>query len=160
MVARLPAYALLAGLAIALLAAAFTDIRRRRIDNRLTAAVAVAAPLFWWATGVALWPGAAFRFGFALTMLMLLAALFAIRAMGGGDVKLLTGLALWLPWQPFLQLVVLMSLFGGVLTLVFAAAWRLRGRPGALEIPYGVAIAAAGLWVVGTGVRSPHGLLG
>ena len=40
-------YGLLAALAIALLVAAFTDWRRRQIDNKLTAAIALTAPLFW-----------------------------------------------------------------------------------------------------------------
>lgn len=154
------AYGLLAGLAIALLAAAVTDLRCRRIDNRLTAAVALAAPLFWWTTGVPLWPGAVARLGCALITLMLLAALFAMRAMGGGDVKLLTGLALWLPWQPFVKLVVVMALLGGVLTLALLAWHQLRRGTGKLEIPYGVAIAGAGLWVVATSQRGPAGLLG
>ena len=46
-------YGLLAALAIALLIAAFTDLRRRQIDNWLTAAIALGAPLFWFATLVA-----------------------------------------------------------------------------------------------------------
>jgi len=77
-------------------------------------------------------------------------AAFAAGILGGGDVKLLAALALWLPWQPFLSLIIIMSLVGGVLTLV-AGAWHIaRRQRDKLEIPYGVAIAAAGLWVLGT----------
>ena len=73
-----------------------------------------------------------------------------MRAMGGGDVKLLTALALWIePWL-FLKLVVLMALLGGVLTLVFGAWHVARRRKDRLAIPYGVAIALAGLWILGT----------
>ena len=122
------AYGLLAALAIALLVAAFTDIRWRRIGNPLTAGVALAAPLFWYATGLSLWPGVALQVGFAAIMFMLLAALFAMRAMGGGDVKLLTALALWLPWQPFLKLLIMMALLGGLLTVVLFAGARLLHR--------------------------------
>ncbi len=46
-------YVLLALLAIALLVAAFTDIRSRQIANWLNGAVALGAPLFWWASGLA-----------------------------------------------------------------------------------------------------------
>ena len=89
-------YLLLGGLAIALLVAAFTDIRRRQIDNWLNAAIAAGAPLYWWASGLSLWPGVAWQLGVAAVTLVVLAGLFAIRAMGGGDVKLLTALALWI----------------------------------------------------------------
>ncbi|MBS1239980.1 MAG: peptidase [Proteobacteria bacterium] len=43
-------YVLLAALAIALLVAAFTDIRSRQIANWLNGAIALGAPLFWWAS--------------------------------------------------------------------------------------------------------------
>lgn len=45
-------YLLLAGLAIALVTAAVTDLRRREIDNWLNAAIALTAPLYWWASGL------------------------------------------------------------------------------------------------------------
>ena len=45
-------YALLAGLATALLLAALTDLRRREIDNGLNGAIALAAPLYWLASGL------------------------------------------------------------------------------------------------------------
>ena len=89
-------YGLLVALAIALLVAAFTDLRRRQIDNWLTAGVALAAPLFWWTSGLSLSPDVAIQFGVALGAFVVLAGLFALRMMGGGDVKLLTALALWI----------------------------------------------------------------
>ena len=141
-------YALLIGLAIALLIAAITDIRARRIDNWLTGAVALGAPLFWWASGLSLWPGIALQFGVALIAFAILAVLFAMRAMGGGDVKLLTALALWIEPVLFMQLIVLMALLGGVLTLVLGSWHIMRRRKDRLAIPYGVAISAAGLWIL------------
>jgi prepilin peptidase CpaA len=63
-------------------------------------------------------------------------------------VKLLTALALWLPWQPFLQLLLYMSLIGGVLTVVLGAWHVMRRQRDKLKIPYGVAIASAGLLVM------------
>lgn len=141
-------YGLLAGLAIALLVAAFTDLRSRQIGNWLNAAIALAAPLFWWANGLSLWPDVALQIGVALAALVVLAALFAIRAMGGGDVKLLTALALWMEPSWFLRLLVVMALLGGLLTIVLAAFHMIRGRKDRLAVPYGVAIACAGLWVL------------
>ena len=141
-------YGLLAALAIALLTAAFTDLRSRPIGNWLNGAIALGAPLFWWASGLSLWPEVAAQLAVALAAFVVLAGLFALRAMGGGDVKLLTALALWIEPAWFLKLVVLMALLGGVLTIVFAAWHIVRGRKGRLAIPYGVAIASAGLWVL------------
>ena len=141
-------YGLLAALAIALLTAAFTDLRRRHIDNWLNAGIAVTAPLYWWASGLSLWPGVALQVGVALATFAALAVLFALRAMGGGDVKLLTALALWIePWL-FAKLLILMAILGGVLTVAFGA-WHIAcRRKDRLAIPYGVAIAIAGLWVL------------
>lgn len=139
---------LLAGLLTALCAAAVTDLRSRTISNLLNAGVALAAPLFWWASGLSLWPDAALQIAFALAVFAGFAALFALGAMGGGDVKLIGALALWFPVTPFLSLLMLMAIFGGVLTTVMLVMHRLRptGRP--IEVPYGVAIAAAGAWSI------------
>jgi len=143
-------YGLLIALAIALLFAGFTDLRSRKIDNWLNAGIALAAPLFWWASGLAIWPDVAIQLGVAAGTFAVLTALFAMGAMGGGDVKLLGALALWIaPW-PFLRLVIIMSLVGGVLTILFAAWHIMRRQRDKLAIPYGVAIATAGLWTLST----------
>ena len=156
-------YGLLAALAIALLVAAFTDLRHRRIGNWLTAAIALAAPAFWWASGLSLWPEVAIQLGVALATFAVLAVLFALRAMGGGDVKLLTALALWIEPELFLRLLIMMALLGGVLTIGFSAWHIMKRQREKLAIPYGVAIALAGLWVLGTNylpVADPLGTLG
>ncbi|MEL0253267.1 MAG: prepilin peptidase [Novosphingobium sp.] len=88
-------YGLVGALAIALLVAAFTDIRRRQIDNWLNAAIALSAPVYWWAAGLSLWPDIAIQLGLTLGVFIALAGLFAFKMMGGGDVKLLSALALW-----------------------------------------------------------------
>lgn len=142
-------YGLAGALAIALLIAAWTDIRRREIDNWLTSGIALVAPAYWFALGLEPWPDMALQAAIGLGVFVVFAFLFAIGAMGGGDVKLLGALALWFPWQALLVLLVLMSLLGGALTLVMAIAHRMRRSEARLEVPYGVAIAAAGLWVLG-----------
>ena len=111
-------YVLLAALAMALLVAAFTDLKSRTIGNKLNLAIAAGAPLFWWTTGLDLWPGVAIQFGIAGVTFAVCALFFAIRQMGGGDVKLLTALALWFPPTNFLGLVLIMAMLGWVLTLV------------------------------------------
>lgn len=143
-------YGLLGALALALLIAAFTDLRRRQIDNWLNGGIVLAAPLWWWANGLSLWPDVAIQLGVALAAFAVLAGLFAMRAMGGGDVKLLTALALWIEPDWFLKLLIMMALLGGVLTIVMGVWHIMRRQRDKLAIPYGVAISAAGLWVIGT----------
>lgn len=143
-------YGLLIGLAIALLFAAFTDIRERKIANWLNAGIALGAPLFWWSNALTLWPGIASQLGVAVAAFAALSGLFALRMMGGGDVKLLTALALWIEPAWFLKLLIVMALVGGVLTVVMGALHLIRRRRQKLAVPYGVAIACAGLWVLGT----------
>ena len=143
-------YGLLVALAIALLIAAYTDLKSRRIANWLNGAIALGAPLFWWASDMALWPDIAIQVGVAMATFAVLSILFAIRAMGGGDVKLLTGLSLWIAPVLFMKLLMMMALLGGVLTIGFGAWHISRRQRDKLSIPYGIAIAAAGLWVIGT----------
>lgn len=114
-------YGLLALLAIALLFAAATDLKRRQIDNWLNAAIALAAPAFWWASGLALWPDVAMHLGVALAAFALAAGLFAIGQMGGGDVKLIAALALWFEPAAFLQMLIIMAVLGYVLTMGLGA---------------------------------------
>lgn len=140
--------ALLCALGALLIAAAITDLRARIISNRLNLAVAALAPLWWLANGYALWPDMAVQLLVGAAIFTLFAALFALGMMGGGDVKLLTALALWFPWQAVLSLVVLMALLGGVVTLVTVVHHRMTRRLGQPEIPYGVAISLAALWLL------------
>ena len=140
-------YALLAALATGLVVAAFTDIRRRQIDNWLNAAIALTAPLFWLAAGLSL-PEIGIQIALAAGTFVVLAGLFALGAMGGGDVKLLTAIALWIEPLWFLKLVVMMAMVGGVLTLVVGGWHVMRCRRDKIAVPYGVAISSAGLWVL------------
>jgi prepilin peptidase CpaA len=50
-----------------------------------------------------------------------------------------------------------MALLGGALTLVLGAWHVMRRRKERLAIPYGVAIASAGLWVIGTNYLTAAG---
>lgn len=144
-----PVFASSALLALLLIVGAVTDIRERVISNRLNLAIAISAPLYWWATGIALWPGVGIQIGMAAAIFAVFALLFALGLMGGGDVKLLGALALWLPWQEMGKLLVIMAIVGGVITVATLLYHKLRRRDGQPEVPYGVAIALAGLWVLG-----------
>ncbi len=166
-------YGFLAALAIALAAAAVGDLAHRRIANRLNGAIALAAPLFWWAGGLS--PGAiGGQLALALGCLGISTGLFAVGAMGGGDVKLLTALALWIRPMWFAQLLVVMALAGGVLALLFVVGRSLSAsgtrraakRQATAGLPYGVAIAVGGLWVLArdylpmAGAHLPTGMIG
>ena len=139
---------LIAGLAAALVAAALIHWRSRTIPNRLNAAIALLAIPFWWATGLSLWPDVAIQVAMALTLFALFALAYRFGAMGGGDVKLVAALALWLPPGATLRLLVIMSIAGGLLTLAMLIRHRIARPDGALEIPYGIAIAFGGFWLI------------
>ena len=148
--------ALLALLAILLVVAAVIDVRTFTISNGLNAAVALLAPLYWWSIGLPLWPDAAIQVAVAAGVFALLAITFYIGMMGGGDVKLAAAIALWFRPETTLKFLVIMSLAGGVLTLIVLLLHKKRanpprdqdGRPEKPEVPYGVAIAAGALWIL------------
>ena len=140
--------ALVVLLALMLVWAAVVDVRTFTISNKLNLAIALMAPLFWWATGVDLWPDAAIRVAVAVGVFILFAIAFQLGAMGGGDVKLAAALALWFAPGDTVRLIILMSLAGGVLTLAVLGLHRARKKEGRPEVPYGVAIAFGGLWLL------------
>lgn len=147
---------LLGVLAAGLLFAAYTDLRSRHIANWLNGGIALLAPVYWWAAGLSFWSATdpwhsiGAQIGVAVATFVIGAVLFALRAMGGGDVKMLAALALWIAPDKFLQLIIMMALAGGVLTILFSAWHITKRRRDRLAIPYGVAIAFAGLWVLST----------
>ena len=139
---------LLVALAAMLLAACWCDLKARTIPNLLNLAIAVLAIPFWWSIGLTLWPDIAIQLGVAAFVFGLFAIAFAMGAMGGGDVKLVAAIALWLPALSVMALLFIMSVAGGALTLAMLIRHKLARRAGQLEIPYGVAIAFGGLWLI------------
>jgi prepilin peptidase CpaA len=139
----------LMGLLAAMLAwIAVVDIRTYTISDRLNLAIALLAPVYWWSAGIPLWPDAAIRVGVGVLVFLLFAGAFYLNAMGGGDVKLAGALALWFTPFETLKLIVIMSIVGGLLTLVVLGIHRTRKKSGRPEVPYGVAIAAGGMWLL------------
>ena len=128
-----------------LVSAGIEDLRTREIANAKTAAIALLAPLWWYANGLDIWPDMAIQIGCALGVFAVFLLAFHFGMMGGGDVKLIVALALWLPFPAFVSMLMVMSIAGGVVTVVMMIARGLKENGGQIEVPYGVAIAFAGL---------------
>jgi len=140
---------LLALLAALLVAAAVMDLRSRLIPNWLCMAIAVMAPLFWWAGGIPFYPDALERIGTAYLIFLLFFGIFCLGGMGGGDVKMGAALALWFSPMLSVSFVVITSLVGAFVSL---AAWihhhKVKHAEGRTVVPYGVAIAFGGLAIL------------
>ncbi len=145
MVWNILAWSLPVVLGALLVAAGLQDIRTREISNAKNAAIALLAPLWWVSIGLDPWPGMALQLGVALVVFALFVGAFALGQMGGGDVKLIGALALWLTPLKLLDMLMAMAIAGGILTLAFLVDRRWFRREGPVEVPYGVAIAIAGL---------------
>jgi prepilin peptidase CpaA len=148
---------LLAALIVLLIRAVWRDLACRTISNRLNATIALLAPISWYAAGMALWPDVALQIALAAIVFGLFTVAFALGMMGGGDVKLLTALALWRTplvagepmFAPLLSLLMIMALAGGILTVGMVVRHRRQKALGQPEIPYGVAIAIGAIAAYG-----------
>nr|WP_037530840.1 prepilin peptidase [Sphingomonas sp. RIT328] len=127
-----------------LVAAGIEDARTREIANVKNAAIALLAPLWWWALGLG-WAEVGVQLLVAAIVFSLFVGAFARGWMGGGDVKMIGALALWLPLGGLLQMLMVMSVLGGAITIAMMIERRWQRRIGQVEVPYGVAIAAAAL---------------
>jgi prepilin peptidase CpaA len=137
--------------------AAVTDLFTLTVPNRIVIALAL---LFFLAA-----PLAGFRLtdigvhaGLALAALALGFALFSLGLVGGGDAKLFAASCLWLGPQAIVPYALYAALIGGALALLLLF-WRAQPLPAMLAskgwlvrlhspnegMPYGIALAAAGL---------------
>ena len=136
-------------LALLLLWAAIVDLRTRTIPDWVSIAIAAMAPLFWWGAGVDFYPDVIERLCGAYLVFALFFGMFCLGGMGGGDVKLGTAVALWFAPLATLTFVVFTSIAGGLITVI---AWihhhKIRQAEGKTEVPYGVAIALGGIWLL------------
>jgi prepilin peptidase CpaA len=137
--------------------AAVTDLFTLTVPNRIVLALAllflVAAPL----AGLGL-ADIGIHAGLALVALALGFALFSLGLVGGGDAKLFAASCLWLGPQAILPYALYAALIGGALALLLLF-WRAQPLPAMLAskgwlvrlhspdegMPYGIALAAAGL---------------
>ena len=149
---QLVALALAAG---ALVAAAIADLRRYQIPNRYALAITLAFLLFALGGG---WPAALLGLAAGVVTFALGTILFAKGWLGGGDVKLLAAVALWLAPPLLAPFALVTSLAGAVLSVAMLTPLRrcLPAPPVNLShetglrqpIPYAIAIAAGGLYVL------------
>lgn len=141
--------------------AAYGDLRNRRIPNALCLAVGVLGLVRIAFAGDAV--AALYTIAAAAVVFTASLMLFWRGAVGGGDVKLVAAMALLIGYREVVGFLVLMSICGGVLALgtllrelsvgARRAARRSRSASapaGAMPaatptVPYGVAIAAAGV---------------
>jgi prepilin peptidase CpaA len=132
-------------LTILLIVAALSDLRHRRIGNRLCLTIALLAVPYWLVTE----PTHPFRLpiqiGLALIVGLVALLPFLANLLGGGDVKLIAALALWLPPASLVNALLVTAIAGGVLGL---AMLLLARRWAEKSVPYGVAIAIAGIAAV------------
>ena len=158
MLASLPLYVF----PLCMLAAAVSDIRRFIIPNTVSIALVAAFFISFYLSGL----GFDVLRNHLITGGIMLAvgiAMFAYNVCGAGDSKLLAAAALWLGWPMFGKALIVITLFGGALSvLIFLARviarWVPRlslifppmARLAATEkliAPYGVAIAAGAVFV-------------
>jgi prepilin peptidase CpaA len=139
--------------------AAATDFFTMTVPNRfalvLVAGFLVAAPL------VSLgWPEIGLHFGLAVAALVVTFTLFSFAWIGGGDAKLFAATCLWVGPAALLSYSVFSALIGGALTLallfwrgvplpemLISQNWLVRLHDPKEGVPYGIALAAAGLLV-------------
>lgn len=156
----IPTEQLVIALFLGLLAlAAVSDATRYRIPNRYSLAIALLYPAHVMAaTQPVAWGGALMV---AAAVFLVGFALFAGGFVGGGDVKMLTAVALWAGPAHVLPVLMITALAGGLLGLVLASPVRfglalavdrrghtaLRDNVLAGALPYGIAIAGGGLYL-------------
>lgn len=151
-------YPLLLVFPVAMAFAAAFDLFTMTIPNKislaLVAAFCVVAPMagmHWDVIGIHMATGlVVLAFGFFC---------FTRGWVGGGDAKLLAATALWIGYDSLLQFLLAMGIFGGVLSLVilgyrhypqgatFGPPWLVRLHSPESGVPYGLAIAAAALFM-------------
>lgn len=133
------------------------DLLTFTIPNRLCVALALGYVVFALLLGV---PAVdiLLNLSCALAILAIAFVMFTFGWVGGGDAKLAGATAAWLGWTAILDYGVAAALFGGVLTLVILGArmaplpaafsridWLARLHNASSGVPYGIALAAAGL---------------
>lgn len=99
--------------------AAITDLRARRIPNWLTLTLAITGVIQSFGAGATVGPLASvlgLLIGFFLPFI-----LFALGALGGGDVKLLAGIGAWMGALGVFQVFVIAALVGLVIVLIQSA---------------------------------------
>jgi prepilin peptidase CpaA len=137
--------------------AASMDVVTMTIPNRICLAVTVGYLVVAIALGVPL-DAIAINLSCAAAVLATTFAMFSFGWIGGGDAKLAAATALWLGWGMMFEYFARAAIYGGALTLLILAArqfvlpvflarqaWIARLHDAKNGVPYGAALAAAGL---------------
>lgn len=142
-----------------MLFAALSDIMTMTIPNRVS--IILIAGFFVMAVWTGMAPSAiGWHVAAGACMLALCFVLFNLGWVGGGDAKLAASTALWFGFAPLADYGVVTAILGGLLTLIIVGlrqielpnalrgrAWLARLHDSRSGIPYGVALAGAGLAV-------------
>lgn len=136
-------------------AAAWCDIRHRRIPNVLTALVAVLGVVYWCCVlGFAQPLALLWQLAMPLLFLVPLLVIYAARMMGGGDVKLILAAALWVAPGRQMDMVLAIAVVGAAMgvgvALLSRLFWWYRGE----GVPYGVAIVSGLLFAAAPQARA------
>ena len=144
---------------VAMAFAAATDLLTFKIPNRISIALIAAFVVIVPFSGLTLSMIAMHLATFAV-MLAIGIALFSAGLFGGGDAKLLAAAALWVGYESLPAYVAMVAICGGVLALALLVfrwvklpeavsrhAWIARLHSRDAGMPYGIALAAAALWV-------------
>lgn len=136
---------------------AFSDLLTMTIPNRVSLILLAGFPVLAFAAGVPL-EAIGWHLSCGIGILVITFTLFSFGWIGGGDAKLAAATALWLGWDHMLDYGLISSVLGGALTLAMlqmrkfalpekmkAQAWIERLHNGANGVPYGIALAVAGL---------------
>ena len=138
--------------------AASSDLLTMTIANWISALLVVAFLLLAAVAGMPPMEVLQTHLACGAAVLALTFTLFAFGWIGGGDAKLAASTAVWLGWDNLYAYGLTTSIIGGALTLAILR-WRLSDLPAVLDrqvwvrrlhaagngVPYGIALAAAGL---------------
>ncbi|APG62996.1 hypothetical protein LPB140_09570 [Sphingorhabdus lutea] len=141
-------YALGVFLGINLCYCIYTDFKSRLIYNYITLPIALAAPIYWYATGDTSFSAIATHLAIGIGTFLFYSIFHKFGWMGGGDVKLFAALAFWFDFVTVAKMLLYAAVCGGLLTvllLMWHIAFKSKRK---LQIPYGVAIAVSALWTV------------
>jgi prepilin peptidase CpaA len=133
------------------------DLLTYTIPNRICIALALGYVILAAMLGVPA-VGILHNISCGLAILVITFAMFNFGLIGGGDAKLAAATAAWLGWAAIFDYGLAAALFGGVLTLILLGArtvplpaalarigWLARLHNASAGVPYGIALAAAGL---------------
>ena len=139
--------------------AASSDFFTMTIANRVSLILVGGFVVLALLTGMSL-PNLMWHAAAAAVVLVIVFVFFSRGWIGGGDAKLAAATALWLGFAHLPDYLIYASLFGGALTLLIVQfralplprafvgrEWAERLHQRGAGVPYGIALAAAALWI-------------